>query len=85
MVLLNECACTLKKYQLYFILDVGKEKEQKQEFGWKVSVLPIPAFHHCELSLQWNAGMGNTDTLHPNLVSILFPSLHLEQNLCYYS
>ena len=21
------------------------EKEQKQEFGWSVSVLPIPAFH----------------------------------------
>ena len=32
------------------------EKEQKQELGWRVSVLPI----------QWNAGMGNTDTLHPN-------------------
>ena len=35
--------------------------------------LHIPAFHHCELCvtciiivLQWNAGMGNTDTLHPN-------------------
>ena len=28
-----------------FILDVGMEKEQKQEIGWKVSVLPIP---HCE-------------------------------------
>ena len=38
------------------------EKEQKQEMGWRVSVLPIPAFHH---SVQWNAGMGNTDTLHP--------------------
>ena len=50
------------------------EKEQKQELGWRVSVLPIPAFHHCE-PLQWNAGMGNTDTLHPNL---LFPSLHLK-------
>ena len=24
------------------------EKEQKQELGWRVSVLPIPAFHHCE-------------------------------------
>ena len=46
------------------------EKEQKQELGWRVSVLPIPAFHHCEPlcvhSVQWNAGMGNTDTLHPN-------------------
>ena len=27
------------------ILDVGMEKEQKQELGWKISVLPIPAFH----------------------------------------
>ena len=32
-----------------FILDVGMEKEQKQELGWRVSVLPIPAFHHCEI------------------------------------
>ena len=55
-----------------FIPDVGMEKEQKQELGWRVSVLPIPAFHtvsHYVLhvhSVQWNAGMGNTDTLHPN-------------------
>ena len=48
------------------------EKEQKQELGWRVSVLPIPAFHHCEplcvacTQCKWNAGMGNTDTLHPN-------------------
>ena len=27
-------------------------------------------------SIQWNAGMGNTDTLIPILVSVLFPSLH---------
>ena len=32
-----------------FILDVGMEKEQKQELGWRVSVLPNPAFHHCEI------------------------------------
>ena len=31
-----------------FILDVGMEKEQKQDLGWRVSVLPIPEFHHCE-------------------------------------
>ena len=31
-----------------FILSIGMEKEQKQELGWRVSVLPIPAFHHCE-------------------------------------
>ena len=31
------------------ILDIGMEKEQKQELGWRVSVLPIPAFHHCEI------------------------------------
>ena len=30
------------------ISDVGMEKEQKQELGWRVSVLPIPAFHHCK-------------------------------------
>ena len=27
------------------LLDVRMEKEQKQELGWRVSVLPIPAFH----------------------------------------
>ena len=30
------------------LLDVRMEKEQKQELGRRVSVLPIPAFHHCE-------------------------------------
>ena len=30
-------------YNKNFILDVGMEKEQKQELGWMVSVLPIPA------------------------------------------
>ena len=47
---------------------------EKEELGWRVSVLPIPTFH-CILctcntyiynSQWWNAGMGNTDTLHPN-------------------
>ena len=28
-----------------YILDVRMEKEQKPELGWRVSVLPIPAFH----------------------------------------
>ena len=37
-----------KNYNKNFISDVGMEKEQKQELGWRVSVLPIPAFHHCE-------------------------------------
>ena len=50
----------------------GKRSEQKQELGWRISVLPIPAFHHCELlhvytvySGMQDIGMGNTDTLHP--------------------
>ena len=65
---------TTKK--IYIDVHVGMEKEQKQELGWRVSVLPIPAFHHCTVryynyvlqvhSIQWSAGMGNTDTLHPN-------------------
>ena len=60
---------TLKTSNKNFILDVGM---QKQELGWRVSVLPIPAFHHCDNyvlqvhTIQWNAGMGNTDTVHPN-------------------
>ena len=28
----------------FLFSDVGMEKEQKQELGWRVSVLPIPAF-----------------------------------------
>ena len=34
--------------QKYFRCRDGKEQEQ--ELGWRVSVLPIPAFHHCEIS-----------------------------------
>ena len=34
-----------KQYKLVTKLDVGMEKEQKQKLGWRVSVLPIPAFH----------------------------------------
>ena len=34
--------CTSNKN---FVLDVGMEKEQKQELQWRISVLPIPAFH----------------------------------------
>ena len=38
---------TMQTSNKNLILDVGMEKEQKQELGWRVSVLPIPAFHHC--------------------------------------
>ena len=37
----------IKSIQTLKYFDVGME-EQKQELGWRVSVLPIPAFHHCE-------------------------------------
>ena len=39
----------------FFILDVGMEKQQKQELGWRISVVPIPAFQclgsYCSISL----------------------------------
>ena len=38
---------TIQTSNKNFTLNVGMEKEQKQELGWRVSVLPIPAFHHC--------------------------------------
>ena len=66
----------------YNILVVGMEKQQKLELGWRVSVLPILHFtvihwvrvtHNC---ITWNAGIGNTDTLHPNFLFLLF--LHLK-------
>ena len=67
---------TIESSNKNFILNVGMEKEQKQELGWRVSVLPIPAFHcilcTCNNSQWWNAGMGNTDTLHPNSCSCSF-------------
>ena len=48
------------------------EKEQKQELGWRVSVLPIPAFH-CHSGMQeWVIQIPSI----PILVSVLFPSLH---------
>ena len=82
------CACALKKSKLEInTFDVGMEKEQKQELGWRVSVLPIPAFHciYCVLakhnyniSQWWNAGMDNTDTLHPKSCFCSFPSLYWE-------
>ena len=52
--------------KLIFILKYFRCRDG--ELGWRVSVLPIPAFHvtlHVP-STQWNAGMGNTDALHPN-------------------
>ena len=44
------CMCIKTTQTIYknFILDVGIEKEQKQELEWRVSVLPNPAIHHCE-------------------------------------
>ena len=71
---------TIQTSNKNFIPDVGLEKQQKQELGWRVSVLPIPKFHHSELynyalhvhSIQWNAIQ-----IHyiPILVSVIFPSL----------
>ena len=64
--------------------DVGMEKEQKQELGWRVSVLPIPAFHHCEpLCCMYTVYSGMQEWVIqipsiPILVSVLFPSLHLK-------
>ena len=56
------------------------EKEQKQELGWRVSVLPIPAFH-CTLCTCNSGGMQEWVIQIPSiliLVSVLFPSLHLK-------
>ena len=63
------------------------EKEQKQELGWRVSVLPIPAFHHCEplcvacTQCIFYSGMQEWVIQIPSipiLVSVLFPSLNLK-------
>ena len=66
-----------------FILDVGMEKEQKQEFNWGGylyhSFLHSTTVSHYVLhvhSVQWNAGM---DTLHPNsrIKFLLLESSHI--------
>ena len=62
------------------------EKEQKQELGWRVSVLSIPAFHHCEplfMCCMYTVYSGMQEWVIqipsiPILVSVLFPSLHLK-------
>ena len=68
------------------------EKEQKQELGWRVSVLPIPAFHDPLYTVylqhiiiishsQCSGGMQEWVIQIPSipiLVSALFPSLHLK-------
>ena len=60
------------------------EREQKQELGWRVSVLTIPAFH-CTLctcnTMAHSGGMQEWLIQIPSipiLVSVLFPSLHLK-------
>ena len=76
--------CTMYMYSSNknFILDVGMEKEQKQELGWRVSVLPITVY--CVLAMHiisHSSGMQEWVIQIPSipiLVSVLFPSLHLE-------
>ena len=52
--------------------------------GWRVSVLPIPAFHHCGplcVACTQCSGMQEWVIQIPSnsiLVSVLFPSLHLK-------
>ena len=66
----------------YFRCRDGKRTETR--IGMRVSVLPIPAFHHCEplcvacTQCRVECRNGYTDTLIPILVSVLFPSLHLK-------
>ena len=60
-----------------FILDVGMEKEQKQELQWRASVLPIPAFH-CILCTTHSGGMQEWIIQIPSIAILLFPSLHLK-------
>ena len=80
---MHMCIKTIQTSNKNFILDVGMEKEQKQELGWRVSVLPIPTFHHCELLHVHTVYSGMQEWVIqipsiPILVSVLFPSLHLK-------
>ena len=65
----------------FFILDAGIEKEQKQELGWRVSVLPIPAFHHSELynyALHVHSGMQEWIPSIPILVYFSIPTSNIK-------
>ena len=67
----NECAKD-------FILDVGMEKQQKQELGWRVFVLPIPAFPHCDMCNMYTVYSEMQDLVMqipsvPFLVSVVHP------------
>ena len=53
------------------ILDVGIVKKQKQELHWRVSVLPIPAFHHCELYYISEGSVSHINGIWPLLIANL--------------
>ena len=79
---------TIQTSKKNFIIDVGMEKQEKQELRWRVSVLPIPAFHVVLHVLSTRSGMQEwvIDTLYPNSCFSVFPSLHLKYfriNFCY--
>ena len=74
-----------KNYNKIFILKYVRCRDGKRtetRIGMEVSVLPIPAFHHCE-PLWCNARMGNTDTLHPNSCFCSFSIPTSDLNLFY--
>ena len=54
------------------------EKQQKQELGWRATVLPIPAFHVILHIPSTCSGMQEWIPSIPILVSVVFPSLHLK-------
>ena len=75
---------TIQTSNKNFILDVGWKKNRNK--NWDGGYLYYPflhstvycvlATHNYNISQWWNAGMGNTDTLHPNSCFCFFPSLH---------
>ena len=75
---------TIQTSNKNIILECRDGKRTKQ--NWDGGYLYNPFLHSTTVSqyvlhvhsVQLNAGMGNTDTLHPNSCFCSFPSLHLK-------
>ena len=80
---------TIQTSNKNFILKYFGWKKNRNK-NWDGGYLYYPFLHSTTVkynyvlqvhSIQWNAGMGNTDTLIPIFVSVLFPSLHLKNKI----
>ena len=61
-IFFNAFMVLLEYYFCSYIIKIRFDGFRKQELGWRISALPIPAFHGSttvSYIIQWNAGMCN--------------------------